>query len=219
VYNCDKPNPWSRNQAKTAAENLNTVFGLKAALGVDATTIRWMYGESRQEAYGRGDGVSTQAMLDAFHSLSPDDSYFVSLSEPMMGRYPGARWSRDLSVSSDLGKYFGSNVLSGVATFITVAKYDWNIWSPGIADGLNAIASSQDVVSSASYGPTDTHAPYTSLSLPGLLTINYQSQKSSTPRYVPMLTSYDSGHAVTMRAPAAGALLADVTKWYSASPH
>jgi choice-of-anchor A domain-containing protein len=218
-YNCDKLSGWTDSQLNKARDNLNTFPALNVALGVDATTIKWMYSTERSEAYGRGDGSSSDDMVKAFGALSnADDRYFVGLNSNMFSREPGVRgWEGDDKAAIDLGKAFGVNVLNGVATFITVAKYDWKIWSPGISDGLNAIALDQDYVSGASYSETATHAPYTNLSLPGLLTISYQAQRSSVPMYVSMPTAYESGHTVTMRAP--GPLLADVMKWYADSPH
>ena len=237
-YNCDKPNTlwpayeeWGADLEKTAGDNLNIVANLNKALGVDARTIEWMKAANRTDAYGREDGTSSTDMVLAFGDLlSNTDSYFVQQNSDVFCGYYGcgapaptpkqpwtplnhARQWDDYppygpDTGADTGADFLNNVLNGTAAFITVAKYDAVIESPSAASGLDDVCSAgQSVVYNATT-PTDIPAR------PGAALITYSATQKQS---VTMPTSYNSGHTVSMRAPAD--LLADVLQWYTDSTH
>jgi choice-of-anchor A domain-containing protein len=240
--NCDKSFGWADGQVYKAAVNLNNIATLNAALGVDATTITWMYPSFRSLAYGRNNGThcgdgTTSSPADAFSSqdmktafgklMSVTDCYFVIQNDEVHTGYVGAApWD---DAGDFVGYHFLANLQANVATFITVAQYDQNVWSPAIQEALSDLANPNDpnnpskpnpsgdkyienLVSSVAYSssyPTDIAAR------PGSMAITYKSPVTTV--RVTMPTSYLSGHTVSMRAPAA--LLADVIQWYTDSPH
>jgi len=237
-YNCDMPNTlwpvadqWGADLETTAIANLNIVANLNKALGVDARTIEWMKAANRTDAYGREDGTSSTDMVLAFGDLlSNTDSYFVQQNSDVFCGYYGcgapaptpkqpwtplnhARQWDDYppygpDTGADTGADFLNNVLNGTAAFITVAKYDAVIESPSAASGLDDVCSAgQSVVYNATT-PTDIPAR------PGAALITYSATQKQS---VTMPTSYNSGHTVSMRAPAD--LLADVLQWYTDSTH
>jgi choice-of-anchor A domain-containing protein len=225
VYNCDKrPSSWSSDLEMAAATNLTQVAKLNVALGVDSTTIEWMKASARKNAYGRANVDSifvhdTTDMNSIFGGLVAGDSYLVLLSQEVGEAYgsgtatPARTWSSP-GAGALSGTDFVRHPQNGVATFITVAKHDWVIWSPSIAFALEYLALNDanfgSLVSGAGYSdtyPTDISAR------PGAMEIYYSSGAT---RFITMPT-YDAGHSVTMRKPAE--LLADVMQWYKDSPH
>jgi len=238
IYNCDKDVGWQNGQEDIAAVRLNNVATLKTALGVDPTTILWMHSIYRQLAYGRNEGgcgngtgsevnaFSTQSMIGAFGALgSATDCYFIVLNDPVHDGYPGASdWEQ---AGDTVGYYFLGNIQNKVASFITVAQYDQEIWTPAIAQALYDLADPNDpnnpsspnpnadpdienLVSNVYYNPIYQ----TSVSARrGSMAITYKSL--ATPVQVTMPTSYPSGHSVTIRDP--NDLLTDVMQWYAAN--
>jgi hypothetical protein len=238
-YDCDKSNTnwpaqwsWSEDQQEAAAvTTLNTVGNLSMALGVDATTIAWMQAGSRQNAYGRGGGLSLDSMKGAFGTLtSTEDSYFVVQNDEVLCGYYGcgvlppftvrnhARQWDDMipTYPTDCGLATGldflKNVDNGVSTLITVVKFDTSIWSPSIPYGLSD-GSFSTLTSGVPYDPTYA----TGLSLPGAAGVcPVVGCSPQEPLFMP--GSYDSGHTVVMRDPAS--LLGDVMLWYGQDvPH
>jgi choice-of-anchor A domain-containing protein len=235
-YNCDKRYLWSFDEMYLARDNLlGKISTLNYALGVDSRTIKWMRSSERQQAYGRKIGISSQAMKDNFNwglPLSTEDSYFVTMSYVVETRYgnvykdnkppyteqnphPARMWADypndiypwETNTSIPIGKAFLNNLFNQVETFITVTKYDAQIWTPAIEYALNN-GSYTEYLGSADYMSdyvTDIK------NRPGAMSIDYNASYSSASRVVTM-PFYESGHTVPMRTPAE--LLADVMEWY-----
>lgn len=235
AYDCDKllsqsgGTDWLLFQEEKAAQSLNTVANLNQALGVDATTIKWMRKENRVGAFGREGGFSSVDMIKAFGNgnandvLPAGDNYFVKSNSNVLRGY-GSGAARDwYSAGDSIGLDFLNNALGTVSSFITVTKFDTVIWSPSIALALNSgtdpnstppgpfsgIVKKGGVVYSAS------DATFLS-DRPGAMTISYMPAGLNVK--VAMPTSYVSGHTVSARAASAANLLADVMNWYSHTP-
>ena len=226
INNCDMRWKWSDDLEMTAGSNLLNLTALNAALRVNAKTIEWMKASARTKAYGRSD-TSTRTsivpnstdMIDTFGSLNSEDNYLVNQNNLTFLPYGDATSTparRYYSPGAGLitGFDFVLRATFGVSSFITVTEHDWNVWTPAIAPSLNGYAHTDPDFMSfvSSVGYTDVGG--NGLPRPGYMSINYPSGGSTV---VVMPTSYDSGHQVTMRAPAE--LLSDVLQWYKSSPH
>jgi choice-of-anchor A domain-containing protein len=242
IYDCDKAiddttknKRWIDYQISGAADSLTaSIATLNAALGVDSSTIEWMRSTSRAYAYGRGGGISSQAMKTAFDngsSLVSDDSYFLISNTTVADGYgywtanPAGTWNEpppttqfpsDVDTGIAVGSDFLENVIGNVRTFITASQYDTVIHSPSIAGGLSD-GNFIKYVSSVAYNATANPASLPVLDEGGM-TLYGTSTPPVTLGNVTMPT-YVSGHTVTMRAPAAASLLADVMLWYSKFPN
>jgi choice-of-anchor A domain-containing protein len=227
-YHCKKPPNWTDDRIYAAGTNLtNLVSTLSMALGVSAPTIEWMRAATRTTAYGRritsaGSKIvpDSDAMVKIFGGLTNDDDSYLLIQNNLaflpygLGTPSAAMAFSDDKAGLYQGTSFVTDVANGVTSFITVAKYDYVVYSPAIP--LNALqvyesdATFKSLVSSVSYDATFSNG----LSLPGAMTINYTS---SQPTVVVMPTAYDAGHALTLLA--SSELLSDVNTWYQASPH
>ena len=246
VNSCDQLPLWTQNQLDAAGANLNHPATLQAALGVDPTTIAWMKADYRKAAYGRNGGdpcgngttsgensFSTLDMQNAFGTFpsTSRDCYFIVLNDAVNEGYDGSSASWE-DAGDTIGYYFLENA-ANVATFITVDRYDQNIWTPAIPLSLYCLANPQasnclpgssvdpdiaNLISSAAYDPTYS----TGLARAGAMLITYKSSPTSMPFAMP--TSYIAGHVVTMgghsipsgRNPGFSEVLADVRQWYAA---
>jgi hypothetical protein len=204
-YQCDKASNWSTDGATTAANRLTGMATLRQALGIDPTTIAWMYASARTRAYGRGTGTIASApeMTATFGTLGSDDNYLVMINSAIGRGYDsGSRWWTD----PNIGTSFLDDVIY-VNTFITNARFDMVVWSPAIPESLNLYTS---LVSSSVH---DT-AARTGFTRAGWIKVNYLSSVISAPTDREIrFPLYQAGHTVTMRAPAE--LLADVTQWHA----
>jgi hypothetical protein len=207
-YQCNQASGWSDQLLATTGQNLTTIPVLRQALGVDPTTIDWLYASARRTAYGRTSGTitSTPELTTTFGALASDDNYFVVLNTSATGPFSSSarNWH-----DSAIGLNFLSDLVY-VDTFITNAKYDMVVWTPAIAPGL---ASFTSTVASA---VIDT-APRMGITRLGWITVTYQPGVIPAPATREIrLPSYSSaGHTVSIRDPAN--LLADVMQWYSSS--
>jgi hypothetical protein len=173
-------------------------------------------------AYGRSDGLTedeTPDMWEVFGDLGPDDSYFVPFSGEVNFGYSGARrWNTrpttDCPTCPEAGRMsarsFAHNSLQGVSTFITVATHDTVVTTQAIPYSFDAFITPSD----ARYSP-DFAALVASVDnpFPGPSPATmWVEHVGGSVNYVVMPT-YDSGHTVTLRAPAAAKLKADVALW------
>jgi hypothetical protein len=212
IYNCDQPANWSNNLEWSAVEVLvNNVSTLNTALGVDATTIQWLYANQRTAAYehnSAGYCVPSPALTSTFGALGPNDCYLLTLNDAVTADYGGSdNWDTDLR-GVQVGLAFTNNMLAGVRTFVTVAAFDRVVWTPSIPPAIEQLigASELPLVSDALYEPTASYTPV--LSSRGLSLFDYKSGVTSTVA----MPAYQSGHSVSMRTP--DALLADVKAWH-----
>ncbi len=208
-YQCDQATGWSDQQAQIAAEHLTTIATLRQALGVDPTSIAWLYASARTRAYGRGAGtiVNTPEMTTTFGTLGPDDNYLLNLNSAVLSGYgSGSRWWLDPTI----GVSFLNDVLS-VNTFITNARLDMTVWAPAIPP---ALAQYTSLVSSSVHDTT----PRTGIARAGWIDLTFLASVTAAPltREVRFPYYASAGHTVTMRAPAE--LLADVMQWYANTP-
>ena len=108
-----------------ASTNLVTLATMKQALGVDPTTIAWMYASARTQAYGRNpqSGTAAPDLVAKFGTLDANDTYFIQLNGQVTSGYSStSRYWMDPSI--------GVSFLDDVAyvdTFITNAGWTW--WS------------------------------------------------------------------------------------------
>jgi len=208
VYQCDQTSGWMNSNVQLAANNLTTIATLHQALGVDPTTIDWLYASNRTKAYGRSNAaapiITTTEMTATFGVLGSADSYFVAQSSDAGGVYDGVgrNWH-----DSSIGRNFLNNLIY-VNTLITNAKYDMVVPTPAIAQGL---ATFTDVVAGTEID-TNQRAGITR---PGWITVTYATGVIPVPNTREIrFPFYDkAGHSVPMRDSAH--LLADVMEWYS----
>jgi hypothetical protein len=180
-------------------------------VGGNIKNIEWMKASARSTAYGRTDGAIVPApdMTAVFGALGPEDNYFLQDNQAVLEGYPGASpW--DAQSQSDAIS-FANHLHNGVTTFMTAGKFDLVVWAPEIPYSIAAYAGSV-LLGGVSYNQMFN----TGLPRPGAFWLNYTADATDN-RMVTMPHFYQSGHSVTMRAPAA--LLADVMAWYNSSPH
>jgi hypothetical protein len=208
VYQCDQPNGWYDQVTNQASENLVTLATMKQALGVDPTTIAWMYASARTQAYGRNPASGTPApdLVAKFGTLDANDTYFIQLNGQVTSGYSStSRYWMDPTI--------GVSFLDDVAyvdTFITNARLDMVVWAPSIP------ASFQDYPTIVS-GATVDMTPRSGFDRPGWIELVYQPgvAPTSSAREIRFPYYAGGGHSVSMREP--GPLLADVMQWYAAS--
>jgi choice-of-anchor A domain-containing protein len=209
--NCDKEFNWGLAQGILATTNLTHLSTLRTVLGVEPTTIQWMYRDERTSAYGRG-GCSPYNcppdgdLVGQFGALNADDSYFVARNNHVEVGYgygtsaPAIAWD-DMSMSLPLGSAFLQNLLRGVDTFITVAKFDGDVYTPAIAPILDA-AFAVDAL----YDPLAANVIGNGRN--GRMVVFWQPQDL---REVAM-PYYATGHSVSQRD--AHQLFQDAMRWY-----
>jgi choice-of-anchor A domain-containing protein len=197
VYDCDQAFNWGLGESATAAGKLiNSAMTLTSALGVDPTTIQWMYKSDRTQAHGRGctSCPSSDFMNQQFGFLdSTNDTYLYPENTAVEAPYglntssQAQRWY-DSGAGLTVGTDFLHNVYAGVTSFITVAEYDGVIYSPSIAALLN---NPTDFGVNAIYDDQATNAIGHQRN--GLMSIYYRPD--NIPAYVAM-PHYYSGHSV-----------------------
>ena len=206
---CNQASGWVDQLVTTVCQNLASIATLHQALGVNPTSIDWLYASARTKAYGRSGGtiISTPEMTKTFGALTSDDNYLLALNTAVTSSYGGTgrTW-----IDSAIGGNFLADLVH-VNTFITNAKYDMVVWTPAIAPGL---ASFTGTVSSA----VIDSAPRTGITRPGWIKVTYAPDviPAPTTREIRLPTYGNAGHTVSIRDPAN--LLADVMQWYANSP-
>ncbi len=221
--NCDKPPQWQNGYTMTALERLADVQTLSTALGVDVTTIGWMYSSQRTAAYGRWypenpdlvekvlDPIGLEQVFGSL--LSPDDTYLVKLNHSMRVSWcwgVSRDWDDpDVGVSEEHGSAFLNSLLN-VSTFITDAAFDPVIYTPSIVLALEKLRMEDPNVDSLVDGfIIDDGWSDLIPDRPGRVSVIY---KDGSIRDILTPHMYESGHSVTIRAPAE--LFADVREWY-----
>jgi hypothetical protein len=208
IYQCDEPSGWYDQAEQVIAGRLTTVATLRQALGVDPTTIAWLYASARTRAYGRsGTSVNTPEMNATFGTLGVGDSYFLILNTNVLAPYDGnARTWHDRTIGISF-----VNDLVYVNTFITNAAYDMMVYTPAIAPALLDYAS---LIATSVFDS----ARRTGFDRAGWIDIGYASGviPSPTTREIRFPYYASAGHTVTMREP--DHLLADVMQWYASTP-
>jgi len=231
-YDCDKAPGYSDKLTFAAVANLNKVDILNQMVGAKATNIEWMYARSRQNAYGRltGDIVATPEMYSTFGSqLAPEDRYYLLYNDTAHVAYPSASSWFSNGRSAYHAVVFLNRMFEGVSTFITVAKHDTVIYSPDILYAIENVRLADTTtfasLKATSYNPTFDnpllYPPGTSRPRHGYMffAIGPASPLNAPPNqsfYVTTPGMYDSGHTVSIRAPAE--LLADVKDFYARTP-
>jgi len=216
-YNCDKPVLWSDQQEHMASANLVLVNTLSQALGVGGNikNIEWMKASARTTAYGRNDGtiVAAPELDSLFGTIPPgsEDNYFLEDNQAVLDGYPGTAAWDDAAQSQADAIAFSNHLHNGVSTFMTAARFDLVVWAPEIPYSVATFAASV-LPGGVVYNQTWN----TGLPRPGAFWLRYTADGVDQ-RMITMPHFYESGHSVSMRAPAA--LLADVTQWYNSSPH
>lgn len=209
AYQCNKSSGWTDQTALAASEHLTTMATLHQVLGVDPTTIDWLYASARKQAYGRDTGTmaTTPEMSSTFGALTSADNYFVVLNSTVLGGY--STTSRTWH-DSTLGVSFLDD-LAYVSTFITNAKYDMVVWTPAIAPASRSFTG---LVASAVLDS----APRTGITRPGWIDVTYVAGAIAgvTTREIRFPSYANGGHTVSLGDPAN--LLADVMQWYAAAP-
>jgi len=200
-------------------------------VGAKVTNIEWMYGRSRQNAYGRlsGDTVATPDMYSTFGSLGPNDRYYLLFNDEANTPYPSASAWYSNSRNSRHAAIFLNRLFNGVSTFITVAKHDTVIYTPDIRYAIENVrladTSTFAVLKLTSYTPTFDnpllYPPTNSRPRHGYMffATGPASPLDAPPNQSFFVTTpglYDSGHTVSIRAPAE--LLADVKDFYARTP-
>jgi hypothetical protein len=219
VYNCDKAVGWANATAKQASAGLTKLTTLSIALGVNARTIEWLKKPARTRAYGRASGeiIAAPEMDALFGTLDPGDNYFLSLNQAAGVPYSGANSWASPGVGLLHATDFVNHLRKNVATFITVTKFDRVVYTPDIPYAFGFYQGTEptfaSLIAAIRYSQSDVVVP--GIPRPGFMGVDYAQPVES--RSVVMPFRYNSGHSVTMRAPAE--LLADVTKWYQFTPH
>jgi hypothetical protein len=206
AYQCNQASDWSDQLEATVGQRLTTIATLRQALGVDPTTIAWLYANARTTAYGRDSGVvfSAPEMTTTFGTLASGDNYLLAWNSSVASSY-GRGWS-----DSNIGRNFLADLVY-VNTFITNAKYDTVVWTPAIAQ---ALATYTDLVSSS----TIDGVARMGIVRPGWIKVTYAQGVIPAPntREIRFPIYAEGGHMVSVREPAN--LLADVMQWYGATP-
>jgi hypothetical protein len=206
AYQCNQASDWSDQLEAAVGQRLTTIATLRQALGVDPTTIAWLYAAARATAYGRSSGVIIGApeMTTTFGTLASEDSYLMAWNASVASSY-GRGWS-----DSNIGRNFLADLVY-VNTFITNAKYDTVVWSPAIAP---ALATYTDLVSSSIIDV----AARTGIERPGWIKVTYLQGVIPSPntREIRFPSYAEGGHMVSVRDPVH--LLADVMQWYRTTP-
>jgi len=215
LFNCDQVYDYRVIPDQTVYDRLTTVSTLQNMLGVDPTTIAWMHADARVNAFGRKSGpssVDTPDMYDKFGELVEDDSYLVIRNLRAFETYLGARRWSSPGAGELSAIQFALNLHQGVKTFVTVARYDYDVPTVGIYYAIRDFVLTESTVSnfvqSVGYDPGNT---FFDLPRPGLMTLNYQPDGNyQVPIAMPHY--YEAGHMVSHRAPVA--LKEDVMQWY-----
>jgi hypothetical protein len=213
---------------------LTHVSTLRKALGVDPRTIRWMYADEREQAFGRDEGIDGDMGVlvedGGFGGLTTNDSYFVGANSYVHTRYgdetpspPARDWTElgtDVEINFSID--FANNVIRGVRTFITVSSFDRTIYTPAISTVLSYLTG----VACAS----EPETPCLARLLNGVEYV--KSYPNGLPRSgamflrdilnkqyrITMPGLYDGGHTVPLMVPGhedgAAQLWADVMHWY-----
>ncbi|MBN1605221.1 MAG: choice-of-anchor A family protein [Polyangiaceae bacterium] len=221
MKDCDQARTFASDRGYAVSLKLTQIGILQAALGVNPRTIEWMHASARTTAYGRGDGLTpeeTPEMWEEFEDLGTDDSYFVPFSGAAFASYGegttdvARRWNSPLAgYKSTIA--FVNNDLRGVQTFITVGRYDAEVFSPRIVPAINGfVAAYPDfaaVVSGSDYRlDTPTEIPS-----PGAMWLFYTPLvETRTSEF--NFPTYAAGHTVTLRAAAAAQFKTDVQQWF-----
>jgi hypothetical protein len=209
IYQCDEPDGWYLQTSQLVASRLTTLATLKQALGIDPTTIAWLYTSARTRAYGRsGTTVSagTPEMNATFGTLGVGDNYFLILNTNVLSSYDSnARNWHDRKI----GISFINDVVY-VSTFITNAKFDMMVYTPAIAPALRDYT---DLVATSVYDS----ASRTGFDRAGWIEIGYAQGviPSPTTREIRFPFYASAGHSVSTREP--DHLLADVMQWYAST--
>jgi hypothetical protein len=209
IYQCDEPDGWYLQTSQLVASRLTTLANLKQALGVDPTTIAWLYASARTHAYGRsGTTVSagTPEMNATFGTLGADDNYFLILNSNVLSSYDSnARNWHDRKI----GISFVNDVVY-VNTFITNAKFDMMVYTPAIAP---ALLDYTDLIATSVYDS----ASRTGFERAGWIEIGYAQGviPSPTTREIRFPFYASAGHSVSTRE--SDHLLADVMQWYAST--
>jgi hypothetical protein len=222
AYDCDKQVAWSDDLEYNAATNLvASVATLNTALGVDATTIAWMYASQRtnvydhfssppqSEPYEPGYCIPSQAMSQQFGKLAAsNDCYLLTQNDIVFDSYGSADSWDDYPTGTQVGTAFANNLAAGVKTFVTLATFDMVVDTPAIPAALNDIINRGylPILNDSGYNSTLAWTP--PMSDPGVLFADYANNTTKT---APMPT-YASGHSVTMRTP--DLLFHDALAWY-----
>ena len=234
--NCDKENNWAHDLEIQAGTKLTRLQTLNLALNVDVKSILWMNDQTRRDrAYGRM--TTTDYLVEAvtpidldsptnLGSLNSEDNYLVVQSYRVSSPYgfvkppvppgtpPAARSWADAGVGAYTGGAFAAHVRNNVKSFITVTQYDATIWSPSIALGLESLVGSINPVAGCGFDATfhNIVSDNNNGTRPGAMELWWDNYPGGETKFVTMPT-YQSGHTVTMRAPAD--LLTDVQIWYT----
>jgi hypothetical protein len=208
-YQCDQANGWYNQITAQADANLVTLATLKKALGVDPTTIAWMYASARTKAYGRSpaNGVTAPDLVATFGTLDTTDTYFMQLNPAVLSGYSS---SSRFWMDPNLGISFLGDV-AYVDTFITDARLDMVVWSPSIPPSFLDYPT---IISGVNF---DMSAR-TGVDRPGWIEMVYQPgvAPGSSGREIRFPYYATAGHSVSMKEPAQ--LLADVMAWYQQTP-
>jgi hypothetical protein len=208
IYECDEPDGWLMSQLDEAADRMTDLATLTQALGVDPTTIAWLYADQRASAYGKtfGSAGDPSQMSAVFGALGPDDDYYLRDNPLVREGYDlDSRWWTDPAI--------GESFLDAafyVRTFITDARLDMMVWTPAIPP---ALALYPELVTSSDHD----RAPRPGVPRPGFILLDYSAAAYPEPTAREIrFPAYDSsGHAISLRQPAE--LLADVSDWYAST--
>ncbi|MEZ4453387.1 MAG: hypothetical protein R3B09_28240 [Nannocystaceae bacterium] len=204
-YHCDRPAEWLFGVLAEIAARLRTPALLGAALGVDPTTIAWMYADQRVGAYGREPVADEAAMAGIFGALGPSDAYYIDFNYAVQAPAAGSRnfWAEE---TADLFL----RVIATVEALTTDARLDQVVAIQNLPGVLEARG---DAVSAVSYDA----APRPGVERPGWFEVEYapgwapegvSAREIRAPRYD------HSGHAITLDESAL--LLADIKAWVDA---
>lgn len=204
IYHCDRPANWLFGISAEVGDRLRQPDLLDTVLGVDPTTIAWMYADARQGAYGRELVGDETELTSIFGALGPDDAYYVDLNYAVNAQLPGSRdfWADEMA---DLFL----RVVATADTLTTDARLDMVVPVQTLAPVLSARARAvTSVVHDEVPRPgVDRTGWFQVEYVPGWAPDGVTMREIRAPRYD------EAGHTVTLDEPAF--LLEDITAWFS----
>jgi hypothetical protein len=204
-YDVRQPQGWSQALDESAARALGDPVGATTLLAADPRSIPRLGPAERVEAFRLAvpDTAATTAtdaaLTAALGPLVAGDRYLVY---PCTVCPTGA----SLAEGTGAGNEFIANLMGGVRTFISDARYDSVIYSPAIPAVLQEVGT-----------VTLDTAPRPGVARPGWFTVRFPQNGATGPAIEVRFPPYvDSGHFVTVAEPQH--LHDDVAAWLDAAP-
>lgn len=201
IYACHMPAGDLDERFAAGARAAVDPDALSQALGVDVTTIEWMHGDARQDAwtFPSAQGPDETAMTQVFGALPDGGRYFTRFVQLLTAGLDPWRFG-----PASVRRF--AELAPRTRWFLTNAAHDRAVYMPHLVDALGR--DYPDLVTAVDIVPSATESPR-----PDVIEVHYVDGKTAEIRFPHYA---DSGHAVSAYEPTA--LRDDVAAWLAAAP-